>query len=606
MRRLIAALPLVPLLMAVPPAHADTQPTGPKLLLISNSQVDVTDSSFAAITYRIDIGASIDPSVSADGSRFAVTQTSQHVDDFQIGPDEGSTTTSIALFDVGGALLRVFDTATRTSGGTGGSVRHPAPSPSGQALVWERDDADGPVLVVGRLGTDGNAVLSGTGGLTRPVVVGDDLELLALSGDGHLVARSSTGDVLPVSGITDVLRSLSVSADGGTLALERADGTLTSASLTRQSDGHFTAGPQTTLFVGYDSPEPPQLSRDSSTVYWVQRVSTGIDAYSVPTAGGPAADRAPGGDLGWTAVLPVLFDQGTKPGPVTLQPAVLGGTSVTLNVALPADSDYSYVSVIRTGGGDGSVGYVVPAPLRSLRITGLKADTHYHFVLLSHDRSGNTNYSDRHVDVVTTAAVATFFDPTSRGSTTTPFRVGFGTAASYDVAYRTNGAGGFTPWVTGGTARSLVFGKDGGTTSVAGNSYAFRVTAHDTYGNSTAPTVLGTAVVPTDQNAMTFTGKTASTGSAASYFTTERVLRDGATATFSGIGDRVQVIGSTCPTCGRVEVLVDDVQLGFLNDRSGQRVDKVLLLSRLLHPGRHTVRLVAHGDVVLDGYAFRR
>jgi hypothetical protein len=625
MHRLI--LPMTVLLLAGLPATAAqaAPPTGAVVVLEENGSLCLApaDLSGYSCSGRVGTyGTLTGMQGSADGSRLVAAVERYASDTLQGYPTSSSRTvrtSSITLHDVSTRLVRTLDAASATiSEGamqTGRVVSSPAVSPDGDTAVWVTDSGTGTSLRALRASGGSPSDVPGSQGLHAPLVLDDQLRLLALDGQGDLVVLDPSGTTHPSASPDDEISRIGLSNDHTKLVYVDLDGTrLSVADFSLAADGTPVVGTATVLSTSYDSPGSPHFSFDGGTVLWAQQVGRHTHAFTVPTSGGSPVDRTSNDQADVREPLGMSFDTGTAPGPLTPAPAVLLGTSAVLHFTLPADDDLSGVSVSGTSPATQGVYRFVPAPSATFVDSSLAVGETYSYTLTPVDRSGHPAATKLHVTLTATGSSATFFDPTSRGSTSEVFRVGFPTSPTYNVSYRVNGTGPFVRWVTDGTATSLVFGRDAGTTSTAGSSYAFRVQGFDAHGNATPVTNAGTAVVPYDQNALTFVGSTASTGSTVAFKTTERVMRAGSHASITVVGNRLQVLGSTCPTCGALAVFVDSGESpggGLARGYSSTRHDKVVLFTSYLAPGPHTISLFTRADggrsdMIIDGLAVRR
>jgi hypothetical protein len=247
----------------------------------------------------------------------------------------------------------------------------------------------------------------------------------------------------------------------------------------------------------------------------------------------------------------------------------------------------------------------VPVSQSSYQDSGLTVGATYTYELAAVDRSGNAGPAvTRQLTAI--QPFTTFPDPTSTGYFRTPaFRVGLPAQGTKRVDVRTNGTGPLVTWVTT-TASSAVFSA-----ARAGYSYGFLVTVTDGFGNSSAPTGGGTAVVPYDQTRATYSGAVLTQRSSDRYLGSATLLRAaGAAMRMTVNGSRLQVVGERCASCGVMDVYVDGRRVAGVDTRAAARQVRQVLYTRALGAGNHAVVIKARGtagrpNVVLDGLAVR-
>jgi hypothetical protein len=207
------------------------------------------------------------------------------------------------------------------------------------------------------------------------------------------------------------------------------------------------------------------------------------------------------------------------------------------------------------------------------------------------------------------AAAPTFADPISRTSTTTTFPVVFGPyrspSAVFTVDYFGTGDPGWTNWVTDYANRAASF------TGVAGKSYTFRVQVKDGLGNSSPLVNSVRAVVPFDQTKATFTGGGNVYTSAAYLGSLRKLWHTTDVARVTLTGNRLQVVGSTCGTCGAFDIYDNGTWVaGVSTYGSVTRLRQVLFTKYYSGIGTHSFSIkprgtAGHPDVMLDGFAMR-
>jgi len=262
----------------------------------------------------------------------------------------------------------------------------------------------------------------------------------------------------------------------------------------------------------------------------------------------------------------------------------------------------------------------LPAPLTSYLDPGLTPGQTYTYTFTSVDRSGNQATSAATRQLTAIAVGASFTDPTSTSATRAPFPVRFASAVPsnvlFTVTYRVNG-GVFNPWVSNVAGVTRVFGSAGTTgvattTSTPGSTYQFRVSAHDAFGNATGVATSGAAVVPFDQGkAVLYGGR--NLAQPQDYFGYVRILSaSNHYARITITGNRLQVIGQRCASCGVFDIYEGNTRLGAFDTRAATTQVRVVLYTRT-YPAivtrTFTIRprgTAGRPNVVLDGFAIRR
>ena len=328
------------------------------------------------------------------------------------------------------------------------------------------------------------------------------------------------------------------------------------------------------------------------------------DLWTVPSTGTDSATQVVTAGVDEAAVGNVVTDD-TATAAATATPFTLAGTTARIAWTLPTgETDLAGVSITRTGGA-GPKTFRVPAPATSVVDSGLTVGTTYSYAISAVDHSGNlATASTRHLTAI--KPFATFPDPTSTGYYASPaFRVLLPAQGTYTVQVRTNGTGPLTTWYTGSGASHVY------TAAKAGYSYGFLVTSRDGYGNSSAPTGAGIAVVPYDQTRASFSGNVLTQSLSSRYLGSATLLRAaGAASRFTVNGNRLQVIGERCISCGVMDVYLDGARVAGIDTHASARQARQVLYTRTLTPGNHALVVKARGtagrpNVVLDGFGVR-
>ncbi len=185
----------------------------------------------------------------------------------------------------------------------------------------------------------------------------------------------------------------------------------------------------------------------------------------------------------------------------------------------------------------------------------------------------------------------------------------------FDVDYRMNSSlagpglpAGWTPWKVGTSATTAKF------VSTIGNTYEFRVTARDEYGNASAPAVSGPAVVPYDHVSFRYSSGW-STFSSNQYYrgSVRYTSTNGASGaiTFSG-GAWAYLVATKAPTRARAKVYIDGKYVRTINLYSAKvAFRQSIYLGSLSGTGNHTVKLVnlwtsGRKTLDIDGVAVKR
>jgi hypothetical protein len=237
------------------------------------------------------------------------------------------------------------------------------------------------------------------------------------------------------------------------------------------------------------------------------------------------------------------------------------------------------------------------------------------------DAGGNTsNCSSDSITYVEDSAAPTGAQITTALPTfglTTPFTVAWGGASdsgsgvkSYDAYVRS------APYNGGFTSTSLLDTTSGpGSDSFSGspgNTYCFSVTATDNVGNTSGPSAEKCTALPVDDPALAGSGWTRSTGQSGYYQGTySSSSTKNASLTLTGVqAKRISLVATTCPTCGKVQVLLGTTSLKTVNlaSRNGQtqQVFTVATFSAV-QTGTVTLKVTTAGkQVTVDGLGVSR
>ena len=433
----------------------------------------------------------------------------------------------------------------------------------------------------------------------------------------------NNGTVVAVPAIPSAASDVALSPDGSTLAWSLSTSSTTSsiqvAPLSFPS-GVITVGSATTVATGNDN-YSPSFSQDNLSVNFVKYNGTSGALYTTPANGsgttGTAVDSTSVGDVDGQAI--GTTDDGTAPGAPTANPAILKGSSATVAWVLAGDGDQSGVIIARKLGSTVQKAVYVPSPATSYVDTGLTVGATYTYDIQTVDRSGNlSTAATRQLSAL--QALPTFADPTSTTSAKTSFPVSFGPSSSgrFTVDYLVAGTTTWHRWVTNTAGKTRVFGSAAttgvnATTSTAGTNYVFRVMIVDSYGNSTPTVSSGRAVVPFDQTKATLSGGT-DISTTAAYLGKYR--RQSATTNYAKVtlvGNRLQVIGLRCSSCGSFDVFEGSTRIATISSyTTGTTVYRAVLFTKTYSSvGTHTwiIRPKAtsgHPYVMLDAFAARR
>jgi hypothetical protein len=538
----------------------------------------------------------------------------------------------VVVADVSGRIVRVLEDTAEDG------VHYPNTpvlSPDGSVAVWEVYDASQGTVAIRKANVGSGAAAALAPGLS-PYAFLDNATLLVQDSAGNPFTLPVTGGTehavngLPIDAIHATLNPAGNQLAFGLLD-NVADGSPYTASIQvapiTLADGIATVGTGTTIASGLYNKQP-SFSRDGSTVYFVREdgMFNTPQGYSGPgdiwSASATATDTSTQSVTSATVaderdVALAATDDGTTPSDPTSTPATPSGTTATVRWTEPTDADLSGVLVSRNGG----AAHYVPAPQTSFVDSGLVPGTTYTYTFTSVDRSGNLGSTPATRQLTALAVGAVFADPTSATSATSSFRVKFATAApssvTFTVDYLVVGTTtGYHRWVTSAPGLSRTFGSAAGTgvaatSSPPGRNYVFRVKATDAYGNSTGTATSGRATVPYDQTKATLSGGV-NMGSRAYYQGTVRRMASKTNyARVALYGNRLQIIGTRCATCGQFALYDGSTKIATVDTRYSRTVNRTVLFTRLTTLGNHTYTIrplatAGRPNVILDGFAMRR
>lgn len=184
--------------------------------------------------------------------------------------------------------------------------------------------------------------------------------------------------------------------------------------------------------------------------------------------------------------------------------------------------------------------------------------------------------------------------------------------ATYDVRWRSAPySGGFGSWRypstwqhTSATSESL--------TLAAGHDYCVSVRARDAAGNVSGWSRATCVARAADDRALARTSSGWSRGTGAAYYDRTVTTTTGyhRTLSLSGVQlDRLGLVATTCPTCGKVAVYVGSARIGSISLSSSTRVNKrLLMLPRFVYrTGKVTITTLTRGKPVnVDGLVTSR
>ena len=144
------------------------------------------------------------------------------------------------------------------------------------------------------------------------------------------------------------------------------------------------------------------------------------------------------------------------------------------------------------------------------------------------------------------------------------------------------------------------------------NTYCFSVTVTDNAGNASGPSAERCTALPVDDAALSGSGWTRATGQSGYYQGTySSSSTKGATLSLAGVqAKRISLIATTCPTCGKVQVLLGGTSLKTLNlsSRSVQTEQVITVASfSTVQTGTATLKVATSGKpVIIDGLGVGR
>jgi hypothetical protein len=297
-------------------------------------------------------------------------------------------------------------------------------------------------------------------------------------------------------------------------------------------------------------------------------------------------------------------DDGAPTSPVTLGAVGLGGTSLTVHWTVPAGlDDYADVTLHRTDVTAATPTVDVPhAAGTRFTFSNLVLGHDYTFTATVYDGSGHAGPDSNLVTATAAGAKVVSVSPTSSAQRSLPFHVTWGlpgqptqtNPVTYDVSYAVKSGstwtlGSATHWYTGTSLTGATFTK-----GVAGQTYYFLATVHDTHGNAGSTAWTGVNV-PLDQKAASFSSGW-KTLSSTNYWlgTLAYTPVSRAAATFVVTAKGVSVIATKCTTCGWVAIYIDGHKVTAVSTKSSTtRYRQVVWTGSFRSIGKHTVKLVA-------------
>jgi len=559
---------------------------------------------------------------SRDGSRFVTVELSLD--------GSGNQVYSIVVYDVSGRRITTAYTASSATY----DLLFPVLSPDGSKVAWNRGEhaTPGAALMVKNLVTGALSTLTNTVGATLQPVFLTDSTLLVRDADlrGYTVPVTG-GEPTYLPSLPDKAIDVTVSPNGKAVAWEDeyygSPVTAEIAVASLSTTGGITIGTPVVSQVGQDN-FVPSFSRDGKSVYFVhndgaggpgslRRLTVTYDGNGVPTALGSLGSLTAVGPVAYQAIGETVLAPAT-------QGATLAGSYATVRWTKPADPRVTKVLVERFLGTTRQKGVFVSLPALSYRDSGLVIGNKYEYRFTAYTSGGSRGATAKRF-LVSAAAKPTTPDPTSNGGTRAPFSVKFGVGTSavrWVVDYRTNG-GSWTRWVNAVSGTTRTFGSPAttgvnATTSALGRTYQFRSRAFDAYGNSTAAfNVANTVgvgsptVVPLDQGAATIGGTTVASSSAwlGSY---RRLTSTSQYARISLYGNRLQVIGWKCGSCGSFAIYDGSTKIATVSTWSSSVKARTVLFAKYYATNAtHTFTIrplgtAGHPAVLLDGFAMRR
>lgn len=557
----------------------------------------------------------------------------------------GSTTpswTSVVVRDTGGRIVRVLEQRKWDGEHAFGDT---ALSPDGTRAVWALRNLKYHTYTLRKsfVGTGSPTTLHAD---LTPYTFLDNNTVLAQDAQGHPYTLPFTGGSLhTVNGLSVEALNVTLAPDHKHIAYGLYDPSspdngpyraqLQAAPITI-SNGIATVASlsakvlSTGLATGFNW--QPSYSADGLTVFWINSSGTLLaDGYDAPGrvlsapadgSGTPTLQRVDNDPD--VRDIAITETNGTSPGSIsTIAPAVLTGTTATLGWTLPVNPVLSGTVIVRrkSYASTSDKSMYVPAPVHTYVDSQMVPGVTYVYTFTPVSRSGQYGAGTTRSVTALQSSPATFSDPTTEVSETAPFPVqanGKGAAtATWQINYRV-AAGPWQSWINApNAAGEHVFGGPASTgvvatTSTPGNSYSFGTRLVDAYGNATPWAITGRAVVPYDQTSATFAGGGNVYRSDAYLGSYRKLWHATDTARITLTGNRLQIIGTLCPTCGAFDLFDNGTWVAGVNTyRSVAWVRQVLFTRSFPSVGTHafTIRPRAtpgHPDVMLDGFAMRR
>jgi hypothetical protein len=548
---------------------------------------------------------------SRDGGRYTFVREDQ----------AGSLITSqILVRDADGTVVRIVDKHTVNLGsGDFAFDANSQLSPDGSEVIWTQYIASGSRVQRANIATGAVTTVAGStrkeawGYLTPTTLIAfaySDADNQNCTGVQTLPVAG--GSPIAVAGVTCADGEYVVSPSGTKVAWTHQSSTSSDikvADLSVAVDGTATLSNITTRVTDGNYNESPVWSHDGLTLTFVKEEAALSDLWTVPADGSASPTRQSTSEDEY-GVANIVRDGTAPTTTVTTAPFLLAGTKARLYWTLGgSDADLSGIQVTRTGGTGGTVTTRLPGAVTTYVDSGLAIGTTYTYSIAAVDHSGNTGApATRQLTAI--QPYASVPDPTTSISAKETFPVALPPQGTYGVRVRTN-SGAPTTWI----APDGVANHGGGHTFAGkrGTSYAFLVTSRDAFGNASAETSGSSTVVPLDQTSAAYHGNTAPQALAGQYLGSARLLRAaGAYGQITVRGNRFQVIGDRCGSCGIFDVYVNGVRVAGIDSRNAAHQVRQVLYSRPLNPAiNSTIVIKARGtagrpNVVLDGFAVRR